>query len=129
MKVYYAHCIGLYDTFQEIRDINTLLGLKLEIVNPNNPETDKKYKELLKSVNTNEGYNQVFDSIFNSKIDICDVFAFRSLPDGRISAGVARELKYAKETGKIIIELPSNIISRSITKEETKEYLKEIGYR
>jgi len=123
-KVYYAHCVAIYDTVQEERDILTLQDLDLFVFNPNCEEVREgviKYKE-------ENGHDKVMD-YFKSFVEDCDVFAFRTLPDGRIPSGVAFELNHAKQLRKTIIELPSGIISRTMNYELTKEYLLEIGNR
>jgi hypothetical protein len=62
-------------------------------------------------------------------VDSCDVFAFRALPDGSIPAGVAKELGWALEAHKPILELPSNVLRRMISLEATRQYLAEVGQR
>ncbi|MCB1711583.1 MAG: hypothetical protein KDH96_03610 [Candidatus Riesia sp.] len=126
MKVYYAHFMGIYDTPQEERDIATLKALGFDVLNPNTKEVSMDFNRLKAQ---GMEYLEAFYKVFFSLVDECEVFAFRSLPDGRISGGVAMELKYAREVGKLIIELPCGIYSRSLGKEETLEYLHEIGQR
>ena len=48
MKVYYAHSMGLYNSPQEARDIETLENLKLEVLNPNSVEISIRFKEAYK---------------------------------------------------------------------------------
>jgi len=131
-KVYYAHFMGIYNTPQEERDIKTLVDLGLDVVNPNQPGTqglvDKalaKYKRLMSTT----PYVDMFYDVFLSQVRECEVFAFKALPDGKIPSGCVMELEYAIENGKTIIELPSGISSRKMNKEETKDYLLDIGQR
>jgi hypothetical protein len=119
--------MGIYNTLQEQRDIVTLKQLGLEVVNPNTPEIQKEVDSYDKS--TPEKYMEMFDRIFFQRVYDCDVFAFRGLPNGKIPGGVAKELAQAKLAGKIIIELPCSTISRSMTGEETREYLMDMGQR
>lgn len=134
MKVYYAHFMGVYNTPQEERDIKTLKELGFEVVNPNQPEIQKEVEERLDyhrkhgSVNQ-DPYMLMFDDVFFSRVRKCEVFAFRALPDGRIPGGVAMELKQAQKNNKIIIELPCGTHARSMGKEDTREYLRDIGQR
>jgi hypothetical protein len=65
MRIYYAHCIAIYDTPQEQRDIETLQQLGFEVVNPNCPESANGYKVL--------GMEY-----FRQFADTCDAIAFRS---------------------------------------------------
>jgi Leu/Phe-tRNA-protein transferase len=126
MKVYYAHFMGIYDTFQEERDLTTLSLLGFEIVNPNTRETSDKFNKLLKS---GIEYSVAFDMIFNQMVRECEIFAFRATPDNKITSGVVMELVEAKKNNKIIIELPSAISQRSLSVDATKEYLSELGKR
>ena len=125
LKVYYAHFMGIYNTPQEKRDIATLEALGLDVFNPNMPETQAMVDESLKTMT----YIEMFDVVFFSKVRESEVFAFKALPDGRIPGGVAMELKIAQEENKIIIELPSGTHSRCMGKDDTREYLRDIGER
>jgi hypothetical protein len=113
---YYAHCMSIYDTKQEERDVDTLQSLGFEVDNPNHFRHQDNWKTY--------GMSYADALVFNA-----DVVAFRALPDGRISSGVAYELRKAKEYGKTIIELPNSILSREMTIEQTREYLSEVGQR
>lgn len=115
-KCYYAHCIGIYNTLQEKRDIETLTGLGFEVVNPNSKECS-------------EGYKLEGMKYFERFPKECDLVAFRSLPDGRIPAGVGKEIRGFQNENKSVIELPSCLVKRIISVEETREYLCEIGKR
>lgn len=134
--VYYAHFMGIYNTPQEKRDILTLQALGLEVINPNTPIVQDEVETQLR-INRNdptitteeEAYMKMFDDVFFSRVRSCDVFAFRPLPDGRIPGGVFMELKEAQKENKIIIELPCGTHARGMGKEDTREYLKDIGQR
>jgi len=127
MKVYYAHFMGIYGTVQEERDIATLEALGLEVLNPNQPNIQKEVDEFFK--NPEAKYEDMFENIFCKRVRDCEVFAFKALPDGRIPGGVAWELRAAQEAGKIIIELPSGMSARSMGRDDTREYLRDIGER
>lgn len=116
LKVYYAHCLALYGTKQEERDIATLKKLGFNVENPNTPKHDIGFKA--------QGISYVMDVVKR-----CDALAFRALPDGRIPGGVAYEIEVFRHEGLPIIELPSQIRGRVIDKEQTREYLYEVGYR
>lgn len=116
LKVYYAHCINLYNTSQEARDVGDLFYLGFEVVNPNMPEHQDGYKK----------YGMPYFEKFSI---ICSAVAFRALPDGSIPAGVAAEIQWFRDKSKPIFELPSSILRRVITREQTREYLVEIGHR
>jgi hypothetical protein len=122
-RVYYAHCIALYGTPQEDRDVEHLETLGFEVLNPNNPDVSRDVAELKAA--GREDYMDYFHDLIQS----CDAVAFRSLPDGRIPAGVAKEVQWADEVGIPVIELTSNFRSRVMSVEATRDYLKEIGQR
>jgi len=113
MRVYYAHCLSLYGTKQEQRDVETLEALGFEVLNPN----ARIHKD---------AYSKFGMHYFENLVLRCDAIAFRALPDGRIPAGVSEEIKAGL---KLIIELPNNITGRSISVDETREYLRDCGYR
>ncbi len=46
MKVYYAHFMGIYNTHQEHRDIDTLIALGLEVVNPNSLKIQQAFDSI-----------------------------------------------------------------------------------
>lgn len=156
LTVYYAHCIAIYSTPQENRDIETLESLGFKVVNPNSPEVNAACSRIRAEVeahNTNRvlctgdldpadadcyGKPQHFHpkdpgaevmKYFKPLAQGCDVLAFRALPDGRIPAGVAKEIEWAAEIGIPIIELPSSLKGRQLSVELTREYLREVGTR
>ncbi len=119
VKIYYAHCLALYNTPQEGRDLSTLYGLGFEVVNPNKEEHQAGYKYI---GDTPMGY-------FTELVLSCQALAFRALPDGSIPSGVDMEIKAAQKALMPIIELPSACLKRALTYSETKEYLFEVGQR
>jgi hypothetical protein len=116
MKVYFARPINLYKTPQDERDLLLLKNLNLDVINPDKEELQKRYKE--------EGM-----SVFIQAMQDCDVLAFRSFPDLKISAGVKKEIDEAIEKGKIIFELPTITENRCLSVEDTRSYLKYLGNR
>lgn len=115
-KIYYARCISLFDTPIDNRNIELIKNLGFNIIDPNCDECS-------------EGYSKYGMEYFKTKIKECDIVMFFSLPDGSIPAGVAKEIDYANKYNKLVIEIPSNIIRRTLNVEETRLYLKEIGHR
>ena len=65
---------------------------------------------------------------FLNEVGASDLLCFRALPDGRIPAGVAKEIQCAREHGIPVIELP-RLNGRTMTVEDTREYLMDSGYR
>lgn len=151
MRVYYAHCIAIYSTPQEDRDVFTLESMGFEVTNPNSPEINKRCDEIRDRFNRGDlgghfdpergqqprlsGYKDageaVMEQVFKPLLSAAktDVVAFRALPDGRIPAGVAKEIEWAQANGIPVIELPANLSGRKMSVEHTREYLREIGVR
>ena len=125
MRVYYAHCIAIYGTPQEARDLGLLFRLGHEVVNPNDLEVQERVDA------AKARGEDVMETIFKPMVLSCEAVAFRALPDGRIPAGVAKEIDYAQQAKAYIpvFELPSGLRARSIGVDETREYLAEVGQR
>lgn len=115
-KIYYARPINLYNTPQDKRDIEAIAALGFELVNPNKAELQERYKA--------EGM-----AVFLQAVGDCDALAYRSFPDLTLSAGVVKEIQKAIDLGKPVIELPTLTQSRFLSVEDTREYLKLLGYR
>jgi hypothetical protein len=142
IKVYYAHCMALYDTSQEARDMRLLEHLGFAVINPNNPSINvaceqrrSQLERLRDDVRPDESLaisnigGIIMEEFFRPMVRSCDALAFRALPDGRIPAGVTREIDWAQQDHKMVFELPSNLLSRRMSVEATREYLREIGQR
>lgn len=123
IRIYYAHCMAIYHTPQEARDVRTLMELGLNVVNPNDSFFEAGVQQLKKEQPSD--YMEYFKGI----ILTCEALAFRALPDGRIPAGVFKEIEWAREKGIPIFELPSGISTREMSVASTREYLKEVGQR
>lgn len=116
MRIYYAHVMALYNTPQEQRDVETLKRLGFDVLNPNGPQHQKGAKK--------DGM-----AYFESVVLSCDALAFRALPDGKISSGVAQEIQWAQKAKMPIIELPGSFLQRFLTYPQTVEYLLDTGER
>lgn len=140
MKIYYAHSMHLYGKPQEQRDVELLQSMGFEVENPSNPEhvdictrIKDGDEELMKQY---MNYNRLFESAseiimnyFEQVVSNCDALAFRAYPDGKIPAGVAREVIFANKIGHPVIELPNLLDSRYISVHETRQYLNYLGER
>lgn len=118
MQIYYAHCMSIYNSPQERRDIELIKKLfpNDQIYNPGEDEDAK------------EGYQKYGMDYFIEIINQCDLLIFRSAPGGKITAGVFEEISYADEHDIPVIELPS-FLNRNMSIGDTRVYLKEIGFR
>ncbi len=117
--VFYAHCMAIYNTPQEARDIVLLEALGFKVLNPNTRTHSLGY----------DAYGMAYSETLLLKNPGCDIVAFRALPDGRIPRGVATEIEIAQSNDIPIIELPSCVLGRIINLEQTREYLREVGQR
>jgi hypothetical protein len=126
MKAYYAHCMALYNTAQERRDLQTIKELGWEVLNPNTPEHQAgcDAARLAKPANPSAAMDY-----FQPLVEGCDIVVFRALPDGAIPAGVGKELQWARDAGLFILELPSGLLRRKLTVDQTREYIREVGMR
>jgi hypothetical protein len=121
MKVYYAHCMALYDTPQEYRDLETLAALGFDVVNPNSPWIEAEMAKLKPDA-------RMF--WFERFADECDAIVFRGLPSSdKIPSGVAMEINWFHRRQKPVIELPSLAGTRVMTLKDTQIYLREVGQR
>lgn len=111
MKVYFARPISQYGNLQDQRDLALLEQLEFEVVNPNKETLEAEYK--------NRGMDTYLDLVVE-----CDLVVFRSFPDGKISAGVWKEIN----CGVPAMELPTTI-GRELSVDDTREYLKLLGAR
>ena len=98
------------------------MGFK--VLNPNDPEIQEQY-QLEKDIYLYYGMPMGF---WRELAQSCDIFAFRSLPGGKIPSGVASELTAARNAGMPIIELPPTGTDRFMTYQQTKDYFLECGY-
>ena len=112
MIAYYAHCMEIYGTPQEARDIEIIKSLGFTVLNPNEPQHQA-------------GCKGVGMEYFQKLVEESDLLIFRALPDGSVPSGIAKEIEWAT----IIIELPSCIDRRTLTLDQTRTWLKECGQR
>jgi hypothetical protein len=128
-KVYYAHSMALYGSKIETRDIVLLEDLDLEVINPSSNKVLTEFAEWKEHVIDLDGQLINEMDFFTDQVTKCDVLAFRAHTDGNIGSGVFAEIKAAQMAGLLIIELPTRITQRSLTIEQTREYLRESGNR
>ncbi len=119
---YYARCQTIYGSMQELRDIELIAELDSHVL-PFDAEVSAAV------VKAKASSDSVMDTVFQPLVEKCDILFFRALPDGKIPAGVAREIGFARELGLPVLELPSGVLYRTMTVAETQEYLRESGQR
>jgi hypothetical protein len=115
-RAYYARPLSLYGTPQEGRDKSLLATLGFEAVEINKPELQKAYEVT--------GMDVFKDSVLGAS-----ALFFRSFIDGTIPAGIAKEIAWARLAGIPVLELPSRIERRTLSVDETRITLAELGQR
>lgn len=123
-KVYYARCMSLYGTKQEKRDIMTLNSMVNDVEIIQFPSQALIDETVLASIDA-----PIMSMFFFPLVNTADLLAFRSLPDGGISAGVASEIEYAQQIGVPVVELLRFHGRPRLSVEETRQYLREVGQR
>ena len=125
MRIYYAHCLSIYNTPQERRDVATLMRLGFTVVNPNDPDLQQQVERHKQAGRSDLAMELVFKPVVCN----CDALVFRALPDGNIPAGVAKEIAWTLQEAKPIIELPRGLERRALSVDRTREYLHKVGQR
>ena len=115
-KAYYARPLSLYGTPQEGRDKETMRLLGYEPIKINKPKLQAAAKK--------HGME-----VFREVVKEAKALFFRAFIDGSIGAGIAKEIAWACEAGLPIIELPGNIGRRTLSVEDTRALLHELGQR
>lgn len=113
MKAYYARPMSIYGTNQETRDKITVGHMGCEVLAFPDQATIEKYGM----------------EAFKPVVEQADVLFFRAFPDGSISAGVGKEIAWAQSSGIPVFELPRMLKQRTLSIDDTVEYLKELGQR
>lgn len=115
-KAYYARPLSLYGTPQEDRDKATILALGFEPIEINKPEIQVAAKD--------HGM-----APFEVLVKQADALFFRAFIDGSIGAGIAKEIAWAEEGGMPVVELPGRINRRTLSVDDTRVLLRELGQR
>ena len=117
-RAYYARPISIDGTPQAERD----MALICELGFIPYPVGEDKAKALSQ-------YLAVGMEAFRPYVECCSALVFRAFPDGSIGAGVAKEIEWAQLTGLPIIEIPRQIARRTLTADQTRDMLAELGQR
>lgn len=114
MKIYYAHPMSWYNTTDERDDIRLLEHFG-DVVNPNTPWFQEQVEQALER---DFPVMQVFADYIRTD---ADVVAFRGFRDGKVGAGVGREVLEAQVWGKRIWRLAgiSGTASHTLWREAT----------
>lgn len=121
MKLYYSHPKSYKGSKEEAEDISLLESLGYEVENPYNP----KFADIWQTEGI--GFGKIL-------VEMCEIFAFRPLSTGQIGAGSAKEIQWALNAQKRILEMPSavpfdaeTLDERALSIDETVEFFKTVG--
>lgn len=117
-KAYYARPISIDGTPQADRDFALIRSIGFEPY----PLDAVKAKAL-------EEYYKIGMEAFRPYVEESAVVVFRAFPDGSIGTGVAKEIDMAIAAGVPVIEIPRQVARRTLTVEQTKDMLAELGQR
>jgi hypothetical protein len=117
-KAYYARPISIDNTPQAERDI----ALICELGFMPHPAADDKKVAL-------DAYKVSGMVAFRPYVQRCAALFFRAFPDGSIGAGVAKEIAWAEEMNIPVVEIPRQIARRTLSVDDTKAMLAELGQR
>ena len=117
-KAYYARPISIDDTPQADRDMDIIKAIGFEPY----PVGVTKRAAL-------DSYAKLGMVAFRPYVEHSDILVFRAFPDGSIGAGVAQEILWAQQADKPVLEIPHQIVRRTLSVDETREMLKELGER
>jgi hypothetical protein len=118
MKAYYARPISIDGTPQAERDMELIRALGFEPF----PVGQEKEQALVV-------YRQIGMKAFHPYVVDSNALFFRAFPDGSIGAGVAQEIAWAEETFLPVVEIPRQIARRTLSPEDTRAMLAELGQR
>lgn len=118
MKAYYARPISIDNTPQETRDHALIRALGFEPY----PIGEEKQVFL-------DRYREVGMEAFRPAVEASQALIYRAFPDGSIGAGVAKEIAWALQAGIPCIEFPRQVERRTLSVEDTKAMLTELGQR
>ncbi len=113
---YYARPINLFGTLVEECDIWWLEQHGYTVID-------------ITTVEMQAAYHQRGMKVFKKLVKSADLLFFRACPDGRIPAGVYKEIKWAMAADVNLMESPGNIHGRAMSVLETREYLEDVGAR
>jgi hypothetical protein len=117
-KAYYARPISIDGTPQAERDMEIIRSLGYEPW----PVGDEKKDVLL-------AYKRIGMDAFLPYVVQSDALFFRAFPDGSIGAGVAQEIAWAFDGRIPVMEFPQKINRRTLSVDETRDMLSELGAR
>lgn len=126
-RAYYARPISIDDTPQAERDLALIraLGFAPYPIGADKLAALEEYKRLSALA---EDKGRGMDA-FYPYVAASDILVFRAFPDGSIGAGVRKEIDWALSLNIPVLELPRQIVRRTLSVEDTRAMLAELGQR
>ena len=121
--IYYAHCMADYGSKSSKKHMSLLRDMGLEVLDP----SSQYYHNIVKGMKAEGKTGEEVMDYFMTVVKTCDCLAFRSLPSGLISAGVAKEIRCMKKMGGAVIQMPNlkELNSNTMTVKDTINYLEK----
>jgi hypothetical protein len=116
MNAYFARPMAMYGNLEDSRCITLINKLGFAVAEITNSRVQADYKT--------KGM-----AVFLEMVEKSDALFFKSFLDGKIGAGVSKEIEHAKKKGIPVLELPTLLPSRMLSTDATREYLTELGAR
>jgi len=127
MRVYYAHPMSWYNGHHERADVERLEALGHEVLNPNSPFFADQVKDL-----RSRGLGHMVMEPFMKAVSECDAVAFRPFLDGKLGAGVAKEMLEGIVQGKPVFHVMTPerpclgiLMGELLTIEQTRARIRE----
>lgn len=115
---YYARPISVDGTKQEERDRALIYAMGFV------PSPSPEEKIIILEKYKTEGMEA-----FKPAVQSSNALFFRAFPDGSIGAGVAKEIAWAQAAGIPVVEIPRQIERRTLSVDDTRAMLAELGQR
>ena len=122
MKIYFAHPINTYGTEGEATIVNALESTGYKVVNPNSEQCKSRISGFRAEYNDKAISSPVVMGYFVGICDGCDGSAFLAFEDGKIGAGVAKEIKSFFDRGAPVFEVALGKDGETVRMEQMKEY-------
>jgi hypothetical protein len=119
-RIYYAHCIKDYDTDKANQNKESLRNMGFQVIDPSIKLYDSKVNKMRKEGKTSA---EIMD-FFLGVVGNCNHLAFALTDEGKVSAGVGKEIEIMKQKGGTIIQMPNLNSLEVMSIEETRNYIR-----
>lgn len=122
MKVYFAHPINTYNTEAESTIVMALEATGYKVVNPNSQQCRSRVSDFRAEYNDKAISSPAVMGYFVGVCDGCDGGIFWAFEDGKIGAGVAKEIKSFFDRDAPVLEVMLAKDGETVQIEQVKEY-------